>query len=548
MKFTNSAAKILLKFYMVNFFTFFIIGIYLIFLLSVIEWGLPGYNHPFPYHMDEWHQLEFVKNVFSIGTVDKSGATQIPMFHFLLTGVLVSPFYLFGYVNPFLIDTAISSISEQHKLFVILRLTTLLFGSLSIFTVVLTGRKYFNTNAGLSALLFTVNPVWLSLSNYFKYDIALVFWITLTLLLLLRIEKKRKLRDYMLAGCATGLAVGTKISAAPLLLFIPIGSLLFEKRVNFRKVFGAYLAFLLTFLVLGVPDIFLRFSNYVSFTAQITQDLSNANEGLALDYPLLVYIFIKQIPTSFGYPFYFLFLFSIVFQTIGSLKRFIEKKEVKNSKTLILVGLLIFIASLAPLKLESGSNRILVLLPFLALLTAITLKELYTKLNKFKFLFSLFLSIVILVQFIQSITWVFMRYTPPVQERASKFIIAKYESPTTIGIESIPIYQLLPDIAIKNYYNKIYKVSSRSNLEFQVVDASTKSLPDVVIVTNDIIFENFKSRVPKKELLERLEKEGYKKVNTFTPNLILFRYFGNYADYYLSGLLAEPISTSIYQK
>lgn len=517
-------------------------------MLSVIEWGLPGITHPFPYHMDEWHQLEFVRNVFTIGTVDKNGSTQIPMFHFILTGILVAPFQIFGYIDTSMITNAISGISEQHKLFIVLRLTTLFFGCLSIMAIALTGKKYFNANSALTALFLTITPVWLSLSNYFKYDIALVFWITLSLFFILRLKSKSDLKDYIFAGFVIACATGTKISAAPLLPLILISNILFEKRMSFRKVFCAYLAFGITFIVLAVPDIFFRLSNYVSFTTQITRDLSRANEGLILNYPLLIYIFVKQIPTSLGYPFYFLFVFSIMFQAIKSLGNFVRNKKVESSKILILAGVFFFILSIAPLKLESGSNRIIVLLPFLALLASITLNDLNTRLRRIKYLGLFVLCIIFFLQFIQSISWILMRYTPPVQEKASRFIESKYKFPTTIGIEGIPIYQLLPDIVIKNYYNSVYKVGVSKSLNFQIVEASERSLPDVVLVTNDVIFENYKTRVPKSELLDRLEKDGYKKIITFTPDTTIFKYFGNPVDYYLSGLLAEPFSTSIFQK
>ena len=39
-----------------------IIAIYSLSMLSILNWGIPNPNHPYNYHMDEWHQLQSIRN------------------------------------------------------------------------------------------------------------------------------------------------------------------------------------------------------------------------------------------------------------------------------------------------------------------------------------------------------------------------------------------------------------------------------------------------------------------------------------------------------
>ncbi len=73
-------------------------------------------------------------------------------------------------------------------------------------------------------------------------------------------------------------------------------------------------------------------------------------------------------------------------------------------------------------------------------------------------------------------------------------------------------------------------------------------MPKTVVVTNDIIFRNYVTKNEKRDLLKRLEKERYIKVAVFRPNTSIFQFFGSDVDYYLSGLFAAPITTSIYKQ
>ena len=104
-------------------------------MTMIIQWGIPNQFHPFPYHMDEWHQLQAVGNTFRYGTPNMFGSANGTMFHFLLSGFYLLPFMAFHIVDPFSLQ--IDSALMRERIFEVLRLQTILFGALSIIIVYL---------------------------------------------------------------------------------------------------------------------------------------------------------------------------------------------------------------------------------------------------------------------------------------------------------------------------------------------------------------------------------------------------------------------------
>src|SRR5262249_15008730 len=147
------------------------------------KWGIPNQNHPFPYHMDEWHQLQAIANTFRYGTPNTTGSANGTMFEFLLTGFYLIFLTILKIINPFVLT--IDNSLMRERVFEMLRINSAIWGTLSIF--VFHGiLKYLKLPKKLGIFLFTFTPIWLMLSGYFKYDIALMFWILLSILFLIR--------------------------------------------------------------------------------------------------------------------------------------------------------------------------------------------------------------------------------------------------------------------------------------------------------------------------------------------------------------------------
>ena len=181
--------------------------IYVCLMLSVIRWGIPNMNHPFTYHMDEWHFSQAIRSFFKFGTGSVSGAASIPLYHIVSSIFFLIPFYVLHIVDPLAIKSSVENLSMQNTLFEILRLHTLFYGILTIFSIYLILKKHFKLMTFLFVSVFLFNPIWLSLSNYYKYDITLNFWIVLTILFVFRFSKSKKFIDYIFAGIACALAL-----------------------------------------------------------------------------------------------------------------------------------------------------------------------------------------------------------------------------------------------------------------------------------------------------------------------------------------------------
>ena len=110
-----------------------------------------------------------------------------------------------------------------------------------------------------------------------------------------------------------------------------------------------------------------------------------------------------------------------------------------------------FLLSLIPLGLGAAGNRSLVLLPFMALLSAKFIVNMLRR-NKHKLHIAIFIGILALLQFYESSVVIYAKYSKNVLQKSSEWIINNIPKGTVIGIENIPIYQTLPDIVLKEYY------------------------------------------------------------------------------------------------
>lgn len=525
-----------------------IIFLYVFAMLSVIHWGIPNAFHPYTYHMDEWHQLQAVKSVFTKGTPNIEGAANGPMFQFLLSGLYLVPFVLFGFVNPFVITSSVSSLLEQERLFMILRLNTLMFGVLSLFVLYKMAKDHLKINPLLTIYFFAATPIWLSLSNYFKYDIALIFWILLTLLFIFRYKKQPTFYNFLLIGIASGLATATKITAVPLFPILIFSFYYFtpQPQRKYRFLLWGIVSFVLIFAILGVPDILFRKEAYFAFFYSNIVVVPKESSNFVLGMPYWLFLFTNQFPTIFGRLFFFFFLMSLVFWITQFIKSFKKKRFFSDKEEFfIFVAFLFFAASLIPLKLCATGNRALVLLPFFALLTGLALRRILPLLKSvYRKFFIGIIAVTILVQTIESYSWVSLKQKTDPRQSASMWLKNHLKKETTIGIENIPIYQKLPDIVLKEFYEDDVK---KNRYSYTVIDVNSKNIPPFVIVTDYDIALFYQKRSEKKSLIQKLAKLQYKKIQEFRPNTKLLLYFNSWLDIFISGIVPSP-SIAIYRR
>ncbi|MCH9651583.1 MAG: glycosyltransferase family 39 protein [Deltaproteobacteria bacterium] len=146
------------------------------------------------------------------------------------------------------------------------RFSQAVFGTLSLFLLFLIGRRLFGPEVGLTAaFIMSVVPWHIRQSAIYKPDILLILTVELAILLALAALDAPRLRRFLAAGAAVGLALATKFNAGPIAL--PVTVLAFWKGRRDRRflawIFAAGAASVLTFLVLN-PYLLTDFQLYVT--------------------------------------------------------------------------------------------------------------------------------------------------------------------------------------------------------------------------------------------------------------------------------------------
>ncbi len=239
--------------------------------LAIRVWGL-GFGLPYMYHPDEgvpvvgalkmlhtgdlnphffhWSSLLFYLNALAYGVFFVLG---------LLTGRFASPTDL-----PLPdVETIAVGKTALPELFLISRGLTAAFGVISIFVIYRICRQFRHGEiAGLvAALWLAVEPVDVRNSQFIRPDTFVVTFVLASVFFSLRILDDPRLRNYILAGIAAGLAASFKYNAALVCLPILAAHLLrfnargFARREIYIAAGMSALAFLVTtpFALLDLP-------------------------------------------------------------------------------------------------------------------------------------------------------------------------------------------------------------------------------------------------------------------------------------------------------
>jgi len=530
-----------------------LLTIYSATMISVISTGIPNQDHPFSYQMDEWHQAQSVRNVFKYGSPNLEGSANGTMFHFFATGILLVPFYITGIINPFVIKFSVDSLLDQEKLFIVLRLTTLLFGVLTL-SILPKISKLLHLNTFLVVVSFVFTPVWLVLSNFFKYDIALTFWITLSFYFFIKYGFFPSLKNFILGCFFSGVAFGVKVSGLPLLpiIFLAFFILTPSIRKRYSHLFLGILVFIFNSLFLGLPDIIFGGRNMYAYLYENIVGSTQILGNYIVENSLLNLTLVHKLPAIFGHVFYVFSILALVYLLILTLMDFKNKKYHDfKIKLFTLSSFFVFCLSLIPLGITISANRSLVLLPFLAIISGIALKNLMNFLENrliSKSILNIFFIIVALIQILESYLWIQAKILPSPQELSSQWIIENVKNGSNIGLENIPIYQFEPDIVLKEFYKKQYDPNSKTQYNYFIVDKHAENLPEYVILSNVNFEHKFLKTSLKNELVDRLKKEQYMQIAYFPFSLPLYKYFDSYFYYPYLGLFAYPDGISIYRK
>lgn len=530
-----------------NKFLFFILFIYVSSMLVILRSGIPNQNHPYPYNMDEWHQLEAVANTFRYGTPNTAGSANGTMFHFMLSGFYLIPFVFLNIINPFSLH--IDNLLMRERIFEVLRLQTILFGVLSILTLYKVA-ELIKVSRKLVITLFVFTPIWFALSNFFKYDIALIFWILLSLLYILKFAAKPNSRNFMIAAIPAALTLAVKVSAMPMFLIYVFSYFWFfpKWKKHIKVLFAGISIFIAIVILFGVPDTLFGKGNVIDYFLENVMRAPGTSSDYNLGMNPLLYMFSVHYPMIFGHAFISLFIFVTLVGLFLLGKGNIEEYKHLKKIVFLIFSFLIFLLSLIPLQMFGGVNRALVLLPFFVLIIGLIYKHVSNMMKK-KLLLKLIFVVVIFFQIMESVALLQIKIMKSPPEKSSIWLKQHIQRGETIGIENIPIYQQPADFIVKEFYYKQSNLGKNNQFAYKIVDADTKVLPSIIVVSNDEIEKQFVKISEKNRLTDRLTKEKYKKVAVFYPELSLFKVFNDTSEYYLyAWLVGTSYNISIYEK
>jgi len=248
----------------------------------------PG-SHIYSFHPDE---------IFPVRAAARIALTGDPNPHFFNYGSLYI-YLLAPLLRPF---RPLMPLDTAH---LIARLLTVTF---SIATILLTyriGKRLYNHRIGLlAACLIAVAPLHVVHSHFATVDVPLTFFTTLALAFSLSALQSQRLRHFLLAGAAAGLAASTKYSGL-LSLVLPLAALLVpNKEFPLARRLGAALAvlaasgaaFLITcpFSILSPQD----------FLADVRFEFSHLAHGGTTAFlntaPAPVYHLLNSLPNGLG--------------------------------------------------------------------------------------------------------------------------------------------------------------------------------------------------------------------------------------------------------
>ena len=107
---------------------------------------------------------------------------------------------------------------------------------------------------------------------------------------------------------------------------------------------------------------------------------------------------------------------------------------------------------------------------------------------------------------------------------------------------------MLPDFVLKEFYFKQHNNNLKTIYEYSVVSAQNSTFPKYVIVTNDFDNVNYVRQSPKKDLVRKLQREKFKKIKEFTPNLTYYNFFADKIYFVVANIMSIPVTISIYEK
>ena len=192
---------------------------------AVRVWGSFGQGYPRCYYGDEYTNIERVLRFGAQQSPDPGSWLNKPALGFYVILVEYGAYYGIGKVaglweNPY--EFGVSYFRGQGPFLLIGRLSTALFGVLTVLLVYRLGKSLFDVRTGMvGALALALTLGHVASSQQVKMDVPSAFWNTWCMILIVGIMRRGRFRDYVFAGLLAGLGMATKYYS--LIMILPMG-------------------------------------------------------------------------------------------------------------------------------------------------------------------------------------------------------------------------------------------------------------------------------------------------------------------------------------
>lgn len=451
-----------------------------------IGWGLPSsHRRSVSYHPDENTYLWRIATSVNISerdfVIDARGQAVV---YYTLAALLAAADLVGWFELQPSEDFYIAHPEEAAKMYLMGRAISIVSGMLSIVLIYMIIRKAFERApwwlAPLGALFLTIAPGHVHSCHYLQTNVPVTFFILLTLYLLIDLVRLGRLSDYCLVGVSTGLAIGTKWSALPLLLLLLIAHCMrqpvwwrpkaFVGKEQFKRllIMGLSLAFA---FFLTNPYVAL---NLVDSTQHVDQmsDAFFTDVGLGSFVTRLVGVLINTMPASLGWGVYCLGF-------LGAVLALVDRRR-KPIEVLVLLWILVF-GIIAANIYSPTVGRLQPLTACLGLLAISAIARLQTwtissRLKSAALTGAIVLSVCLALGG-SIITDLFLCCFDTTRQDASHWIMANVPPGARFGLYGQEPYADDPDILYQDFY---HPSDGRSRYQYEIysLDASDPPRPD----------------------------------------------------------------------
>lgn len=465
--------------------------------LSVINWGLPDQEHFYPFYPDEYTVMMVLQNM---NPAKLNFYPQYVPYNRLYPDP-VSHYYLIGFSEFVAAKLSLLKLTKDKtyylhnpamyaRLYLTGRYISILMGLGTILLVFLIGARIYSPQAGLAAALFlALSPLHLVYSALMNVAVPTAFWISLALYWLVRFLETREMKWSILAGFTTGLAIGTKFTAFPLLLVLLTAHIISEKKLAFNKKIIISFLMVLAAFALSNPYYIIAYQESVCefisrYNIVFSQSVSHPASGLTI--------------FGFWYP-----LRSLLYNALGPALLLLAiggffLAVVKRSKYDLL--LLSWIIAYYLISAQAGTDIIRYQteqLPFMVLLAGRLLFYDYGFWKKGNWLrLKLLLTILVIaiagiVTIARSAVIIDLMREPDPRSTASQWIKANIPNLAKIGLFSAPSEYAAPVINMQYYHDSRYPALALGCPAYKLIDLnySLEKLkqedPDSIIFTEN---------------------------------------------------------------